>query len=593
MQKISPKLTLESESHSSIKLGKWLWVYYLKSQATKIGVALFFLSLQGATLGALSYMIEPMFDEIFANKLSDALIWVGLAVLGLFCLRGLAGFISTVIIVSVSERIKLNLQKDLMDHILTLDTMFFEVNSPGNIMERVLGDSDVVKSIWSGYIATSVRGCISIGSLLFVAITIDPLWTLVTCMGIPFLVLPIISLQKLIRKSTQISRRASSETTVRLDEIFHGIHAIKLNLLENNQIARFITKATESRRASIKAAGGNAAVPFLVDIIAGLGFLGLLLLGGTEVINGEKTTGQFMSFFTAIVLMFEPVRRISGLYTAWQITRVSLERVYVLLETKPNITQITKPTTLNYNNEDLRIDFENVAFSYPDLEVLGNLSFTIPAQKMTAIVGASGAGKTTVFNLLARILDPREGRITIGGMDIKSMCLPDLRQLFSVVAQDKGIFDETIRDNILLGKPNSTDDEIQIAARSAQVTSFTDELQLGLDTPCGPRGANLSGGQRQRVAIARAFLRHSPILLLDEPTSALDSNSEELIQNALEEFRNNRTIVVIAHRLATVKNADNIIVLDQGKVVEEGTHNALVAKGGLYSTLYNSQVIGL
>ena len=592
MQNTSPKLTLESENLPSRKLFKWLWVYYLKSQALRIFIALFFMSIQGATLGALSYMIEPMFDEIFANKLTEALIWVGLAILGLFCLRGVAGFISTVIIVSVSERIKLNLQKDLMDHILTLDTMFFEVNSPGNIMERILGDSDVVKTIWSNYIATGVRGSISIGSLMFVAISIDPIWFLVTCLGIPLLVLPIIWLQRYIRKSTQISRRASSDTTVRLDEIFHGIHAIKLNLLENNQISRFISKATESRRASIRAAGGNAAVPMLVDFIAGLGFLGLLLLGGTEVISGEKSTGQFMSFFTAIVLMFDPVRRISGLVTAWQMTKVSLERVYVLLETKPNITQITKPETFDYSNEDLEIVFQNVAFSYPDLEVFTDLSFKIPSQKTTAIVGASGAGKTTVFNLLARILDPNEGKILIGGIDIKSMRLRDLRGLFSVVAQDKGIFDETIKDNILLGQPNSTDEELKMATQSAQVNSFTDDLPLGLDTPCGPRGANLSGGQRQRVAIARAFLRNSPILLLDEPTSALDSNSEELIQNALDAFRNNRTIVVIAHRLATVKNADNIIVLDQGRVVEEGTHAELVAGGRLYANLYNSQVIG-
>lgn len=587
----SPRLTQESESHPSGKLFRWLWTYYLKSQTSKIAFALIFMTIQGSTLGALSYMIEPMFDEIFANKLTEALVWVGLTILGLFCLRGFAGFISTMIIVSVSERIKLNLQKDLMDHILTLDTMFFEVNSPGNIMERVLGDSDAVKMIWSGYIATGVRGCISIASLMFVAISIDPLWTLVTCLGIPLLVLPIIWLQRQIRKSTQIHRRASSETTVRLDEIFHGIHAIKLNLLENNQISRFVSKAAESRRASIRAAGGNAAVPFLVDVVAGLGFLGLLILGGTEVINGEKTTGQFMSFFTAIVLMFDPFRRMSGLLTAWQMTRVSLERVYVLLETKPNITQITKPETLDYTGDDLEIVFEDVAFSYPDLEVFNNLSFRIPPQKMTAIVGASGAGKTTVFNLLARIFDPTEGKVRIGGIDIKTMSLPELRGLFSVVAQDKEIFDETIRDNILLGQPNATDEEISRAARSAQVLSFADELQLGLDSPCGPRGANLSGGQRQRIAIARAFLRNSPILLLDEPTSALDSNSEELIQDALEEFRSNRTIVVIAHRLATVKNADKIIVLDQGRVIEEGTHNELVAKGGLYSGLYQSQVL--
>ena len=540
-------------------------------------------------MGALSYMIEPMFDEVFANKRKEALIWIGLAIFGLFCLRGLTGFINKMIMITVSEKVKFNLQRDLMDHILTLDTMFFEVNAPGNIMERVLGDSDSIKAIWKDYISLGIRELIKVISLLFVAISIDPLWTLVICLGFPLLVFPIIRLQKLIRVSTQISRSASSETTVRLDEIFHGIHAIKLYLLEDNQIARFIHKASESRRASIKAASGRAAVPALVDIIAGLGFFGLLILGGSEVISGEKTTGQFMSFFTAIVLMFEPFRRISGIVGAWAMTKVSLERVYVLLETKPNITQISEPKKLELQTKDLGIVFDKVGFSYPGLEVFSNLSFAIEVGKMTAIVGASGAGKTTVFNLLARILDPSEGQINIGGVDIKSMGLEDLRGLFSVVNQDKGIFDETIKDNILLGKPNSTDEEVEQAAFSAQVLSFTDELPQGLDTPCGPRGSNLSGGQRQRIAIARTLLRNTPVLLFDEPTSALDSHSEELIQNALETLRHNQTIIIIAHRLSTVRNADKIIVLDKGKVLEEGTHTELVEREGLYSDLYSNQ----
>lgn len=591
MQNTSPKLTLEKEKQPSGKLLRWLWFYYLKPHTLLVFIALIFMSLQGATLGGLSYMIEPMFDEVFANKRNDALIWVGLAVFGLFLFRGISGFISKVIMVTVSEKIKFNLQRDLMDHILTLDTMFFEVNSPGNIMERVLGDSDSAKTIWTNYISIGTREFIKVFSLLFVAISVDPLWTLVTCLGIPLLVFPIIWLQNLIRKSTSISRRASSETTVRLDEIFHGIHSIKLYLLEDSQISRFVNKATESRRASVKAESGGAAVPVLVDIIAGIGFFGLLLLGGSEVISGEKTTGQFMSFFTAIVLMFEPFRRISGLVGAWAVTKVSLERVYVLLETKPNITQISEPKKLGLHSKDLEIAFDNVGFSYPGLEVFSNLSFEIDAGQMTAIVGASGAGKTTVFNLLARIFDPSEGKITIGGVDIKSMSLEDLRGLFSVVTQDKGIFDETIKDNILLGKPNATDEEIEQAAQAAQVLSFTEEFPLGLDTPCGPRGSNLSGGQRQRIAIARAFLRNSPVLLFDEPTSALDSHSEDLIQNALASIRTNRTIMVITHRLSTVRNADKIIVLDKGRVVEKGTHRELVGKGGLYSDLYSIQGI--
>jgi ABC-type multidrug transport system fused ATPase/permease subunit len=338
----------------------------------------------------------------------------------------------------------------------------------------------------------------------------------------------------------------------------------------------------------VQAAIGRAMMSGLADLVAGIGFFAVLVYGASDIISGEKTIGEFMSFFTAMGFAFEPLRRLAGLAGIWQTAAAGIERLKELFETTPD--QIKAPVSITpLPAETGDIVLRDLHLSYGDHPVLQGASFTAAAGQTTALVGASGAGKSTVFNLLTRLNDPSAGQVMLGDTDITQFDINALRSLYSVVTQDALLFDETIRENILLGQSNVTDEQLAAALDAAHVSAFLPKLEQGIDTPAGPRGSALSGGQRQRVAIARALLRDTPILLLDEATSALDTQSEKLVQDALEKLSKGRTTLVIAHRLSTIQNADKIVVMDRGRVIEEGSHGALMALGGAYAALHAAQ----
>ncbi|MEM9524542.1 MAG: ABC transporter ATP-binding protein, partial [Pseudomonadota bacterium] len=358
----------------------------------------------------------------------------------------------------------------------------------------------------------------------------------------------------------------------------------KLNTLEDYQSRQYAGLMRQRIRTQLKAVFWKASIPGIVDIAAGIGFFGVLIYGGQEIIAGEKTVGEFMSFFTAIALTFDPIRRLGALSGAWQNAAAGIERLLELFETRPTLTVPAVPKHLDENLPD--IGLEDVYVAYGHLPVLRGTSFRAEAGRTTALVGASGAGKSTVFNVLTRLIEPASGRIVVGGVPVDQFHPADLRGQFSVVRQDALLFDETLRDNILLGRKDVSEDTLKSVLDAAHVTGFLSSLPNGLDSPAGPRGSNLSGGQRQRIAIARALLRDTPILLLDEATSALDAQSEAVVQNALDRLSEGRTTLVIAHRLATIRNADKIVVMDEGRVVEEGCHDTLLAREGVYATLH-------
>ena len=576
-------------AYTSRELFGRFWRSYLRPHAGLMLVAFLLMALEGSTLGLLSYMIEPLFDQVFAPGGSGALPWVGGAILGLFVLRAVTSVLGRWLLARVNQTAAGAMQADLVRHLLTLDAGFFQRNSPGTLIERVQGDTQAAQGAATLVIGGIGRDLVSLIGLFAVAIWIDPLWTAAALVGTPLLLLPAFALRRYIRRKTMHSREQAGLRATRLDEIFHGIQAVKLNRMEDYQASRFQRIVQTIVRAEVKSALGRAAMPGLVDIVTGLGFFLVLILGGREVAEGTRTTGEFMAFFTAMALTFQPIRRLSDLAGLWQVAEASLERIFTLFDTRPSGLRPATSTALPAPGAP-EIRFENVSFAYPDRPVLNGLSFTAEAGKVTALVGGSGAGKSTVFQLISALVEPQAGRILIGGVDVAGMSLSDQRGLLASVSQDAALFDETLRETLIRGREGLDPGRLERALSEAEAAGFIASLPQGLETPAGPRGSALSGGQRQRIAIARALLADAPVLLLDEATSALDTRTEAAVTAALSRAQSGRTTLVIAHRLSTVKGADKILVLDQGRLVEEGTHDSLMARGGLYAQLQQAQL---
>lgn len=566
---------------------RWLWRGYMVGQWPVILLASVFMAIEGSMLGVMSYMMKPMFDNVFLAGNTSAVFWVGLIFLAIFALRGVASVMQKFLLSYVAEHSVAKMRNDMVAHLMRLDVAYHLEHPPGILMQRVTADVEQIANVWKTFITGAGRDVISVIALFGVAIWVDWKWTLVALLGVPILVLPSTLLQRFVRKNAREARDVSATLSTRLNEIFHGVVPIKLNAMEQYQSDRYADLTKVKVRTQVRAAVGQASIPGLIDIMAGLGFMGVLWFGGAEIIAGEKTVGDFMAFFAAIGFAFEPLRRLGALAGLWQVAAAAIERVREILEAEPKLVSPAAPVATPSTVPALQ--FEDVHLSYGETHVLRGLTFFAEAGKTTALVGASGAGKSTVFNVLTRLVDADQGQAMIDGQSVKAFDLSDLRALFSVVSQDALLFDETLRENIILGREDVSDGDLAQAAEAAFVTDFATRLPKGLETEAGPRGANLSGGQRQRIAIARAVLRNTPILLLDEATSALDAQSETKVQEALETLSKGRTTLVIAHRLSTVRNADKIIVMDAGRVVEEGTHEELISKGGAYAELYRLQ----
>ncbi len=572
---------------SSSELMGWLWRGYLNRHLGLLGIALVFMLLEGSMIGAVSYMMQPMFDDVFVAGDTDALTWVSLTFLLIFCLRGVAGVVQKVLLTRISQLTAAHLRMDLLKRMIRQDTAFHQIHPPGYLIQRIQMDVNAVNDVWRVIITGAGRDAISLIFLMGVAISVDWRWTAIMLIGVPLTLIPIAMAQRYVRKKATQARDLGATLATRLDEVFHGIVPIKLNNLERYQTRRYGGHTDHFVRAHVRASFGTAAITGMVDVMAGIGFMAVLLYGGAEIISGEKTIGQFMSFFTAMGLAFDPMRRLAAISGIWQMAAAALERLKELLDAPIALTSPDNPVAAPRGLPDVRLD--DVTLNYGEATVLTGLNLTAEAGKTTALVGASGAGKSTIFNLLTRLVDPASGSVKVGGVDVPAMALADLRNLYSVVSQEALLFDETLRENILLGRTDVSDEQLKQVLDAAHVSDFLANLPDGLDTLVGPRGSALSGGQRQRVVIARALLRDTPVLLLDEATSALDAQSEKVVQSALDKLSGGRTTIVIAHRLSTIRNADKIVVMDRGTVVDQGSHDELLARGGIYADLYRLQ----
>ncbi len=566
----------------------WLWRGWLAPHRGSLALALALMVVEGGSLGLFAAIMQPMFDRIFVAGDREAIWLVGLAVMGIFAVRAAASTAQKVLLARASEKAAARLRGDLLDHLMRLDGDFHARHPPGQLLERVQGDVAAVGQVWTSLLVGVARDLVSVVALLAVAIGTDWRWTAVALLGLPVLILPAVAVQGFVRRRARGARVAAARMAVRLDEVFHGLVPIKLNGLEAYQSRRFREAAAERVRSEVRGAAGRAAIPALVDLLTGLGFLAVLVVGGAEIAEGHRTVGEFMAFFTAMALAFEPIRRLAGLSGLWSQASASLERLRELLDARPTVLAPAVARPLPGGAP--AVELQGVSLAYDGAPVLRGLSLRAEAGETTALVGASGAGKSTILHLVSRLLDPDAGRVLIGGVDVRDLDPATLRATVAVVSQDALLFDETIRENILLGRTDVPEARLRAAVEAAAVAEFADALPLGLDTGAGPRGSLLSGGQRQRVAIARALLRDAPVLLLDEATSALDARSEVAVQEALARLSAGRTTLVIAHRLSTVRAAHRIVVVDRGQVVEQGTHEELLAQRGPYAELHALQI---
>lgn len=580
-------MTQTTPETASKGLLAWLWRGYLRRHTPTLLIALLFMTLEGSMLGALSYMMQPMFDQVFVAGDRGALWWVGIVIMGIFAIRALSGVVQKVLLTRIAQRSAADLRVDLLERMMKQDGSFHQTHPPGFLIQRVQSDVNAVGDVWRAVLTGAGRDAIALIVLIAVAVSVDPMWALLACIGTPLLVLPAAFVQKFVRRHAREARDLGASLSTRLDEVFHGIVPVKLNALEAYQSRKYRDLTGQFVETEVRTAFGAAAIPGMIDVMAGVGFFAVLLYGGSEIIDGDKSVGQFMTFFTAMGFAFDPLRRLGAISGLWQVAAAAIERLRELMEAPIELSSPAHPVAAPTGTPDITL--EAVDLAYGEAQVLRGLSFTAKAGQTTALVGASGAGKSTIFNLLTRLIDPTKGQIIIGGVATTHMQLDALRRLFSVVTQEALLFDETLRENILLGRTDVSDEALQQALDAAHVSDFVAKLPEGLDTPVGPRGSALSGGQRQRVVIARALLRNTPILLLDEATSALDAQSEQVVQDALDRLAEGRTTLVIAHRLSTIRGADKIVVMDRGQAVDEGTHETLLERGGIYADLYRLQ----
>jgi subfamily B ATP-binding cassette protein MsbA len=563
---------------------------FLKPHWPLLGVAVVAMALYAASISALPWLFKELVDKVFVARDLGALDFLVGAVLVLFAARAGASFVQQYLLAKVGNHVATDLQLRLSGHILKLDLAFFQKNNIGQIVARATEDVNVLNQSAIGVVVVLVRDLVSLIGLVAYVLWTSPQWFALTLIGGPLIAVPAVVATRRIRRLAHRSRELNGELIGAFEECFHGIRGIKAEANEPIESRRLGESIVLRRRVQLKSVRTQAGLMPMVDIATAIALVAVLLVGGRSVMSGASEPGQLMAFVGALMLLYDPLRRLLQTNALLQNTTASLERIYEVLDLEPTIAD--RPGAVPLAAPEGTIAFTGVEFAYdPSAPVLNGLDAVIPAGKTVAFVGPSGAGKTTVLNLLARLEEPDRGRVTIGGQDIGGAKLASLRGALALVAQDALLFDATVRDNVAYGRPGASDEELRRVARLAEADEFIGLLPDGWEFRVGPRGSRLSGGQRQRLLLARAFLRDSPILMLDEATSALDGETEARIVANLARIRAGRTTVIIAHRLVTVAGADLIYLIENGRVAESGTHLKLLENQGPYARALALQAV--
>jgi subfamily B ATP-binding cassette protein MsbA len=477
----------------------------------------------------------------------------------------------------------------LFAHLQNLSLGFFNRSSTGDLIARITNDTGVLASIIGGAFVSVIKDPVTVLALVGYQLTIQPKLTFISIIIFPICLVPAIIYGRKVRKSARAVQEYNAELSNLMHESFTGNRVIKAYNLEDSVIAEFKTTTRKYVGQVLRVVRANEIPSQLVEFFAAAGIALVFLYVHHLPKDQMPTQGDFISFILGVVMIYPPIKNVTRLHNQLHQARAASERVFELLATENSVPEPVAPKMLHADHAD--IEFKNIHFAYGEKPVLHSINLSVKSGQLVALVGASGSGKTTLANLLLRFYDPTKGSITIGGVDLREVTTRDLRNQIAVVAQENILFNDSIRRNIELGRLGATNEEIITAARHAFAYDFIMQKEGGFDSVIGEKGVSLSGGQRQRIAIARAVLRNAPILVLDEATSALDTESERAVQSALDELMKGRTTICIAHRLSTVLHADMIVVMDQGRIVETGTHTELSQRGGVYQKLYELQFL--
>jgi subfamily B ATP-binding cassette protein MsbA len=551
-------------------------------------VAMFAALVVAGLSGAQAYMVKPLLDKIFFEKSAYFLAILPFALVALFAVKGFFYGLNFFLLEKIGQTVIRDMRSKVFEHIHLQSLSFFHKTPTGELISRVISDINFMQGAISTVVVGLLRDFLQIIFLLIVIFIMNWKLALLSLIFLPAAAIPIVKFGRAFRRISTKMQEQTADVSNIMHESITGAPVVKAFTMEQYESRRFSAQVWKLFDTIMEDARYRRIQHPLMEVIGGIGMALIIWFGGKEVIAGNSTPGTFFSFLTALVMIYEPIKAVSKINSTVQQGLAAAVRVFGLLDQKPSI--LSKPGAPDLAPFQNNISLQNLQFSYDGKNpVLKDINLTVPAGEILAIVGPSGSGKSTLANLIPRFFDIEKGSLLIDGVDLRDVTLKSLRNQIAIVTQQTILFNDSIRDNIAYGDQNRSEEDIRKAADAAHALTFIEALPEGFDTIIGESGIKLSGGERQRLSIARAILKNAPILVLDEATSALDTESEREVQKALENLMKDRTTFVIAHRLSTIKNADRIIVIKDGRIVEEGTHDDLLSLEGEYETLYNMQ----
>ena len=541
----------------------------------------------GATTSALAFLVKPALDEIFFKNNSDMLMWIPVAVIVIYLIKGVCNYTQTILMSFIGQRVIADLRNNLYRRMQMQSLSFFTKNPTGILMSRITSDVGYVQGAVSEAVTSLLKDSFTLICLVFVIFYRDWQLAIIAMFVFPLTIYPIAKFGGKMRNIATRTQVTMGSLTTLLQETIAGTRIVKAFSMEEYESRRFAKENEHLFKLAMKSVSVSAVSSPFMEFLGGIGIAAIVFYGGYQVIKGVSTPGTFFSFLTALIMLYEPVKRLTNVNNTIQQGIAGAERVFSIIDIVPDIKNDADATDLPKISRG--IDIKDVTFCYEETPVLKNVNLSIKAGEVVAFVGMSGGGKTTLVNLIPRFYDVSEGQILIDGHDIRHVTIESLRGQIGIVTQQTILFNDTVRNNIAYGNIEKTDEDIVQAAKAANAHDFIMNLPKRYDTVIGEQGAKLSGGERQRMSIARALLKDAPILILDEATSSLDTEAEIEVQDALEYLMKGRTTLIIAHRLSTIRNAHRILVLAKGEIVEEGTHESLLEKRGEYFKFYNMQ----